>query len=150
MGSREEKTAAEEAGAVCPQGLRAVVGGCSARRGAEGKGGWGAGLGVWHSAGTGPREGQGWFLHEFFFFFYCGKIDVTWFPIIIKFIYIVVQPSLLPVSGTPAWSHADTVTFTHLTPCSPPTSSCLYELTFVNVCECSHTLFLLLFLAGFT
>ena len=111
-----------------------------------GEQGWASG--TW--LGQDLERARDGFCMSFFFFFYCGKIDVTWFPIIIKFIYIVVQPSLLPVSGTPAWSHADTVTFTHLTPCSPPTSSCLYELTFVNVCECSHTLFLLLFLAGFT
>ena len=117
MGSREKKTPAEEAGAVCPQGAqshggRQQVGGCSACRRAEGEGGgeqsWASGTRLGQDLER-ARE-QAWFLHDFFF--YCGKIDVTWFPIIIKFIYIVVQPSL-PVSRTLASSHADTVTFTH-------------------------------------
>lgn len=73
MGSLEEEMAGEEAGAVCPQGLRARWrasaggGGCSARRRAEGGGeqGWASGTRLGQDLER-ARE-QAWFLHDFFF-----------------------------------------------------------------------------------
>lgn len=102
-----------------PEGHRAserASAGGGARRPAEGEGGGERGWASGARLGW-DLEGQGASLVSALLFFYCDKIYITWFSTTVifercklssmRFIYMVVQPSLLPVSRTLASSRAD-------------------------------------------